>query len=165
MKTPTPIPSCPLLSLENSISLFLFSRLFFFFLSRRCFHFVEVDSVAFFPPRDGNPSPSLARLPDGKLHCFLPRLATFFHECSRWMDSFRRVLLATGFAPPRRVYVLFTRRCWSDYFSELVFLGIFRIYIERKCKYKVSRICLWNEIHTESVIYTLYKSLSNLLCK
>lgn len=33
MKTPTPIPSCPLLSLENSISLFLFSRLFFFFLS------------------------------------------------------------------------------------------------------------------------------------
>lgn len=33
MKTPTPIPSCPLHSLENSISLFLFSRLFFFSLS------------------------------------------------------------------------------------------------------------------------------------
>lgn len=121
-------PSSPSKTRSRSFS----SRACFFFLSRRCFHFVEVDSVAFFPPRDGNPSPSLARLPDGKLHCFLPRLATFFHECSRWMDSFRRVLLATGFAPPRRVYVLFTRRCWSDYFSELVFLGIFRIYKHRK---------------------------------
>lgn len=141
MKTPTPIPSCPLLSLENSISLFLFSRLFFFFLSRRCFHFVEVDSVAFFPPRDGNPSPSLAQTANCIVSCLvLQRFSTSAHagwtrsaaSCSQLASLLLAVFMYCSRAA---VEAIISRNLYfSEYFEY--------INIERKCKYKVSRICL-----------------------
>lgn len=115
------LPFPPPLSLPRKLDLglSLSSRLFFsFFLfsSPRCFfHFV--DSVAFFsPPRDASPSsttlhPRWPGYQTGKLHCFLPRLATFFHDRSRCGRT--RSAASSSQLPlrPRRVYVLFTRLC------------------------------------------------------